>query len=319
MKTTDLAASRPTWRASSGRPSRRPACYLIVDCPPLPEPVFVDRDMWEKIVLNLLSNAFKFTFDGEIRGDAAPRGEHVELAISDTGIGIPEDRTAANLRAVPSRRRLTRRARMKARASASPSFKNWPAPWRRCISGKPVRPGNAFRVSFRPGKSISARTYQHGTDAVGGMLPGGTPLVEGRMQCCGCGSDGTGSAISTRTRTGTPVPRILLADDNADMRDYLSGCCVAAWGAGGRRWASRFRGMRRTRRIWFLTDVMMPRLDGFGLLRALSDDPHRTIPVILLSARAGEESRIEGLEQGADDYLIKPFSAHELLARGRRT
>jgi PAS domain S-box-containing protein len=65
-----------------------------------------------------------------------------------------------------------------------------------------------------------------------------------------------------------------------------------------------------------LTDIMMPRLDGFGLLRALRDDPTtRMIPVILLSARAGEESRVEGLEQGADDYLIKPFSASELLAR----
>lgn len=65
-----------------------------------------------------------------------------------------------------------------------------------------------------------------------------------------------------------------------------------------------------------LTDIMMPRLDGFGLLRQLRDDPQtRTIPVILLSARAGEESRIQGIEQGADDYLIKPFGARELLAR----
>ncbi len=61
---------------------------------------------------------------------------------------------------------------------------------------------------------------------------------------------------------------------------------------------------------------MMPRLDGCGLLNALRADPRtQTIPVILLSARAGEESRVEGLEAGADDYLIKPFSARELLAR----
>jgi PAS domain S-box-containing protein len=65
-----------------------------------------------------------------------------------------------------------------------------------------------------------------------------------------------------------------------------------------------------------LSDVMMPKLDGFGLLRALREDPKlREIPVILLSARAGEESRIEGIEVGADDYLIKPFNAKELLAR----
>ncbi|HSR11086.1 MAG TPA: PAS domain S-box protein, partial [Thermodesulfobacteriota bacterium] len=65
-----------------------------------------------------------------------------------------------------------------------------------------------------------------------------------------------------------------------------------------------------------LTDIMMPNLDGFGLLREFRADPVlRTVPIILLSARAGEESRIEGMQQGADDYLIKPFSARELLAR----
>lgn len=61
---------------------------------------------------------------------------------------------------------------------------------------------------------------------------------------------------------------------------------------------------------------MMPKLDGFGLLRALRADARTSaVPVMLLSARAGEESRVEGLEAGADDYLFKPFYAKELLAR----
>ena len=65
-----------------------------------------------------------------------------------------------------------------------------------------------------------------------------------------------------------------------------------------------------------LSDVMMPVLDGFGLLRALRTDPRTArLPVILLSARAGEEARVEGLEAGADDYVVKPFAARELLAR----
>jgi PAS domain S-box-containing protein len=65
-----------------------------------------------------------------------------------------------------------------------------------------------------------------------------------------------------------------------------------------------------------LTDVMMPALDGFGLLRELRADPATsTIPVILLSARAGEDARVEGLQAGADDYIVKPFTARELLAR----
>jgi CheY-like chemotaxis protein len=65
-----------------------------------------------------------------------------------------------------------------------------------------------------------------------------------------------------------------------------------------------------------LTDVMMPKLDGFALLKALrGNDRTRDIPVVLLSARAGEESRIEGIDAGADDYVVKPFSARELHAR----
>ena len=67
-----------------------------------------------------------------------------------------------------------------------------------------------------------------------------------------------------------------------------------------------------------LSDVMMPRLDGFGLVRALrADERTRTLPIILLSARAGEEAAVESLGTGADDYLVKPFSARELLARVR--
>ena len=75
---------------------------------------------------------------------------------------------------------------------------------------------------------------------------------------------------------------------------------------------------QRRRPDLVLSDIMMPRLDGFGLLRALrADNNLREVPVILLSARAGEEASVEGLEAGADDYLIKPFSARELLARVR--
>src|SRR5262249_27589780 len=64
---------------------------LSVDCPPLPGPVFVDCDMWEKIVLNLLSNAFKFMLEGEIAVTLRPVGSEVELTVSDTGVGIPEE------------------------------------------------------------------------------------------------------------------------------------------------------------------------------------------------------------------------------------
>jgi signal transduction histidine kinase len=110
---------------------------------------------------------------------------------------------------------------------------------------------------------------------------------------------------------------VLLADDNADMRDYvgrlLSQCwTVEAVGDG----AAALAAARDHPPDLVLADVMMPALSGFELLRALRADARTaTIPVLLLSARAGEESRVEGFEAGADDYLVKPFSARELIAR----
>ena len=111
--------------------------------------------------------------------------------------------------------------------------------------------------------------------------------------------------------------RVLVADDNADMREYVTGLlaerfAVEAVSDGEAALAAA----RHHHPDLILCDVMMPKLDGFGLLREVRNDPSmKSTPVILLSARAGEESRIEGLEHGADDYLIKPFSARELLAR----
>ena len=111
--------------------------------------------------------------------------------------------------------------------------------------------------------------------------------------------------------------RILWADDNADMREYVSRLLGGRFDvqavADGQ---AALEAARANPPALVLSDVMMPRLDGFGLLCELRADPQlRDIPVILLSARAGEESRIEGIEASADDYLIKPFSARELVAR----
>lgn len=110
---------------------------------------------------------------------------------------------------------------------------------------------------------------------------------------------------------------IVLADDNADMREYVTRLLRTRWsveavGDGEAALAA----IRRRRPTLVLTDVTMPVLDGFGLLRALRSDPAtRTVPVMMLSARAGDASRAEGLAAGADDYLVKPFSSRELMAR----
>ena len=75
-----------TFRSAMSRAGLR----FTIDCPPLAGPVYVDRDMWEKIVLNLVSNAFKFTFDGEVAVALRAAGPTVELVVRDTGVGIPE-------------------------------------------------------------------------------------------------------------------------------------------------------------------------------------------------------------------------------------
>ncbi len=123
-------------------------------------------------------------------------------------------------------------------------------------------------------------------------------------------------ALPATERETSGRARILWADDNADMRDYVRRLLSARYDvetvADGQ---AALAAVRARRPDLVLADVMMPKLDGFGLLRALRADPAtRSLPVILLSARAGEEARIEGLEAGADAYLVKPFSARELLA-----
>ncbi len=110
---------------------------------------------------------------------------------------------------------------------------------------------------------------------------------------------------------------MLLVDDNHDMRDYVRRLLARRFRVktaenGKRRWRWRLADPPDL----VLTDVMMPEMDGFQLLAALRKNATTsTVPVIMLSARAGEESRVKGLESGADDYLVKPFTARELLAR----
>ena len=111
--------------------------------------------------------------------------------------------------------------------------------------------------------------------------------------------------------------KILLTDDNADMRAYVARLLsvrhdVEAVADG----QAALEAALERRPDLILTDIMMPRLDGFGLIKAIRDNESlRDLPIIVLSARAGEEASIEGLAAGADDYLIKPLSARELMAR----
>lgn len=131
------------------------------------------------------------------------------------------------------------------------------------------------------------------------------------------------SFVSTKASPLSPekksqkAARVLVADDNADMRQYLEALLNPRYEVVRCEDGQvALEQAQKKRPDLILADVMMPRRDGFSLVRALREDKElRDVPIILLSARAGEESRIEGLDAGADDYLVKPFSARELMAR----
>jgi PAS domain S-box-containing protein len=129
---------------------------------------------------------------------------------------------------------------------------------------------------------------------------------------------GTGASVAAAgVQPGNARPRVLLVDDNADMREHVSRILgqeydLVTAADGQHAWEL----IRQDPPDVLLTDVMMPGIDGLELLRVIRSTPGtQTIPVILVSARAGAEMRVEGLEAGADDYLVKPFTAAELRAR----
>jgi PAS domain S-box-containing protein len=143
-------------------------------------------------------------------------------------------------------------------------------------------------------------------DGVGRVTTLGSPLVYG---------DARVPALAPEANLA--AARILVADDNADMRFYLRQLLGARWevetAADG---VAAYEAAQRNPPDLILSDIMMPGMDGFELLARLRADARlRHIPIILLSARAGDEARIEGMTAGADDYLVKPFSGRELLAR----
>ena len=299
---------------------------LVVDCPPLPQPVYVDQDMWEMIVLNLVSNAFKFTFSGEIRVTLRADGNVAQLLVSDTGIGIP----AHELPRMFERFHRIEGARGRSFEGTGIGLALVQELVR--LHGGSIAlhsdegRGTTFTVSVPFGAAHLPPGQVHHEAAQAAQTARGVSYVEEALSWLStmpaplspAAVDVVSSPGAERMAPAPQAPAyILVADDNADMRAYVQRllgtkheCAVVADGL------EAYESVRRRRPDLLITDVMMPRLDGFGLIhRIREEDGLRGLPVIALSARAGEEARIEGLAQGADDYLVKPFSARELLAR----
>jgi PAS domain S-box-containing protein len=303
---------------------------LRVDCPPLSEPVFVDNPIWEKIVLNLLSNAFKFTFEGEIAVSMRQVDRAVELCVRDTGTGVPAEeipRLFERFHRVENARRRTHEGSGIGLALVQELVNLHGGS---ISAASEVGRGTTFTISIPMGSRHLPQDQVGNRPAAPQPTAGTNPFVEEALRWLpvpeqrsapgpempSIQDDPTDTATSSGGRDDER-PLVLVADDNADMRQYV----VRLLGPHYRTEAvqdgsAALVAARERTPDLILTDVMMPRLDGFGLLQALRADPRMSgVPVILLSARAGEESRIEGLQEGASDYLVKPFSARELLAR----
>ncbi|MGM1062017.1 SpoIIE family protein phosphatase [Saccharothrix sp. Mg75] len=297
-----------------------------VDCPPLPEPVHLDRGMWEKVVLNLLSNALKFTFDGSVGVSVRADGPEAVVTVSDTGIGVPADEMP---------RLFERFHRIEHARSRSTEGSGIGLALVRELVGLHGGTITADSTEGR-GTTFTIRLpFGSAHLPADALVPAGTatpvagtaaPYVQEALRWLPDGDDGPdGEAPDGGGHDGgahgPSVPAtVVVADDNADMRGYLTrllsdaGYRVHAVTDG----VEALEAVRVREPDLLVSDVMMPRLDGLALVGALRNDPRTAaVPVLLLSARAGQEASIEGLHAGADDYLVKPFAAAELLARVR--
>jgi signal transduction histidine kinase len=321
----DLAALTKDLASNFRSACERAGVALVIDCPVLAREAYVDRDMWEKIVLNLLSNAFKFTFEGEIRVTLRADGNEAVLTVADTGAGIPK----AEIPRLFERFHRIEGARGRSHEGS----------------------GIGLALVLELVKMHGGRIAVESEEGKGAIFTVAIPLASAHLRAAGSPPAGPAGPAAPTARAsafveealrwlpqtsqtdefasdadladipafsdGPPKARILLADDNADMRAYVSRLLSARHEveavADGE--AALDAAMKR-RPDLVLTDIMMPGLDGFGLIKAIRGcEGLRDLPVIVLSARAGEESSIEGLSAGADGYLTKPFSARELSAR----
>jgi len=305
---TDLAAFTAELAGIFRAAAERAGLRLTVECVAPDRPVHVDPRMWEKIVVNLLANAVKYTFVGGIDVALRPEGDGVELTVTDTGVGI----VAEELPQLFQRFHRVAGATARTREGTGIGLA--------LVHELAALHGGTATVESEPGTGSTFRVWVPlgAPDAVD-EHPGHhlTPSDAARGEAAGWEQE---TVRPAQAATGaSSAGSVLVVDDNADMRAYLTRLLGPHWAvrttANGEEALAAVADQRPD---LVLTDVMMPRIDGFELLRRLrADEATRDIPVIMLTARAGQEASVEGLDAGADDYLAKPFRTEELIARVR--
>jgi signal transduction histidine kinase len=314
---TDLAQLTRDVAAMFRSTAEAAGLHLTVDCPPMEREIDVDREAWEQIVSNLLSNALKFTPTGAISVRTCCEGEDAVLAVSDTGIGIAPE----NLHRIFDRfyRVEDPRARAHEGTGLGLALVQQLVHVHDGSVTADSTPGQGTNILVRiplSARAVAADAQWHNL-AGADVGAAAAPVVEeadGWLQAGEFRRPATAKRKSSRAH-------VLVVEDNRDMGAYLSRLLTPTYTVhvvtDG---AEALRIALDDAPDLVISDVMMPGVDGFRLLRDLrSHAQTRHVPVILVSARADTESTLKARQLGADDYLVKPFGARELLVRIRAT
>jgi len=297
---------------------------------------YLDKEKVDKILTNVLSNAFKFTPEGgviDVQVTASPPpplaplhpqdssagdsksgrvGEHVTITVSDTGIGIPKDQldkifdrfyqvdgshtreqegTGIGLALTKELVEL-HKGRIEVES----------------VEGK----GSIFRVIFPLGKA-HLKPEEIGEEEKEGGHEDTIPRLDEIVAT----TDEQGSSGNVPGKSA--LPSLLIVEDSADVRKYIESICEGAYRI--LEASNGAEGLEKSLECipdLIITDVMMPKMDGFQLCGRLKSDSRTShIPVIMLTAKAASKDKINGLDVGADDYILKPFEAQELKSRIR--
>ena len=293
-----------------------------VRCQEPSAPVYVDKQMWEKVILNLLSNALKFTHAGKITVELTESDGAVHLSVQDTGVGIPATEIPhlfERFHRIESTKGRTHEGTGIGLAFVQELIKLHGGTIR--VESEPER-GSRFLVTIPSGNAhlppdrvVNSRDIATASRDRDSHLQEAAAWFQDDLAAPDVSPARPRPASASDSIQET---RILLVEDNRDMRQYLKrllndeGYSIETAPDG----QAALDKIKKSPPDLILSDAMLPRLDGIGLLKRLRENPGLDeVPIILLSARAGEDFRLEGLQAGADDYLIKPFRARELLNR----
>jgi signal transduction histidine kinase/response regulator RpfG family c-di-GMP phosphodiesterase len=302
----------------------------LEDCPP----VYLDLEKFDKVLYNLLSNAMKFTSaGGRISVKLEPAGDHCMLQVQDTGIGIRPDQ-------IPHLFERFRQADGSTNRNYDGSGLGLAMVWELVeLHGGKVEvnsqygEGSTFTVWLQTGirHLPAAHVIEVPAELEGSRAPvefSDIEVDETQPEVWLAASEeippsiqGLPEGVDKLTRSPDKSPaEILVVDDNTDLRNYVAGVLQRA---GYQVWAAcngaeGFKMAQEHSPNLIVTDLMMPVMSGLEMIQTIrKEEELRGIPIVLLTAKADEETRITGVEQGADAYLAKPFNDRELLAEVR--